>query len=56
MNLSKATNQQLYVIATDEINRMSDRYKAAKELQNRRKNDEICRNRPKHKDRVCRSR
>ncbi|MCM3242712.1 hypothetical protein M3598_08135 [Cytobacillus oceanisediminis] len=33
MDLSKATNQQLYEIATNEKERMRDRYAAAKELQ-----------------------
>lgn len=33
MDLSKATNQQLYDIAKDESNRMKDRYAAARELQ-----------------------
>ena len=37
MNLSKATKQQLYAIAIDEMAKMSDRYEAAKELQDRRK-------------------
>lgn len=40
MNLSKATKQQLYAIATDDKAKMSDRYAAAKELQTRRKKDE----------------
>lgn len=33
MDLSKATNQQLYEIAKDESARMKDRYAAARELQ-----------------------
>ncbi len=33
MDISKATNQQLYEIATNEKERMRDRYAAAKELQ-----------------------
>lgn len=33
MELSKATNQQLYEIAKDESARMRDRYAAARELQ-----------------------
>lgn len=33
MELSKATNQQLYEIAKDENARMKDRYAAARELQ-----------------------
>lgn len=37
MNLSQATNQQLYDIAKDEKARMKDRYAAAKELQERKK-------------------
>jgi hypothetical protein len=37
MNLSKATNHQLYEIAKDEKARMKDRYAAAKELQERKK-------------------
>lgn len=45
MNLSKATKEQLYAIAMDETNRMRDRYAAAKELQDRRKKDALCRNR-----------
>jgi hypothetical protein len=39
MNLSQATNQQLYEIAKDEKARMKDRYAAAKELQERKKNN-----------------
>ncbi|UQX52307.1 hypothetical protein M5V91_14675 [Cytobacillus pseudoceanisediminis] len=35
MDLSKATNQQLYDIAKDEYARMKDRYAAARELQSR---------------------
>lgn len=38
MDFLKATNQQLYNIAFDETERMKDRYAAAKELQERRKN------------------
>ncbi|WP_157452333.1 hypothetical protein [Bacillus sp. J33] len=37
MDLSKATDQQLYDIATNENERMRDRYAAACELQRRRK-------------------
>ncbi|MGD6899320.1 hypothetical protein [Bacillus infantis] len=37
MNLSQATNQQLYELAKDEKARMKDRYAAAKELQERKK-------------------
>jgi hypothetical protein len=33
----KATNQQLYEIATNEENRLIERYEAARELQRRRK-------------------
>lgn len=43
MNLNKLTNQQLYKIAMDETARMKDRYAAAKELQERKKKNEICR-------------
>jgi hypothetical protein len=45
MDLSKATKQQLYEIATNDNNRMSDRYAAAREMQRRRKEDALCRNR-----------
>lgn len=38
MDLSKATNQQLYEIAKDESARMKDRYAAARELQSRNTN------------------
>ncbi|WP_286676655.1 hypothetical protein [Cytobacillus solani] len=44
MDLSQATNQQLYEIAKDETVRMRDRYAAAKELQERKKKNEIRRN------------
>jgi hypothetical protein len=44
MNLSKATNQQLYELAKDEKARMKDRYAAAKELQERKKKNALCRN------------
>lgn len=44
MDLSKMTDQQLYEIAMNEKNRMKDRYAAARELQERRKKDEIRRN------------
>jgi hypothetical protein len=37
---SIATNQELYEIATNESNRMADRYEAAKELQRRRGRNE----------------
>ena len=37
MNLYQATNQQLYQIAMDSNNRLKVRYAAAKELQERRK-------------------
>lgn len=40
MNLSEATNQQLYAIAFDDNNRLKDRYAAARELQERRKANE----------------
>lgn len=46
MDYKKASNQQLYEIARNESNRMRDRYMATKELQERRKKNEICRNRP----------
>jgi hypothetical protein len=36
MDISKATSQQLYEIATNENNRLIDRYKAARELQKRK--------------------
>lgn len=36
MNLSKATNQELYQIAMNESNRMGERYEAARELQRRK--------------------
>lgn len=39
MDLSKATNQQLYEIAKDENARMKDRYAAARELQLRNSNN-----------------
>jgi hypothetical protein len=41
MDLTKATKQQLYEIATNENNRMKDRYKAVKELQKRKAKDKI---------------
>lgn len=41
MDLSQATNQQLYEIAKDETARMRDRYAAAKELQERKRKNEI---------------
>jgi hypothetical protein len=41
MKLKKFTNQQLYKIAMDEKERMKDRYAAAKELQERKKKNEI---------------
>ena len=44
MNFKNATNQQLYEIARDDSNRMKDRYLAAKELQERRKQVALCRN------------
>ncbi len=44
MDFSNMTEQQLYEIAMNESNRMKDRYAAAKELQERRKKDEIRRN------------
>lgn len=37
MDISKATNQQLYEIAKDDGARMKDRYEATKELQRRKK-------------------
>lgn len=40
MDLSKATDDQLYEIANNENNRMKDRYAAVKELQKRRAKDE----------------
>jgi hypothetical protein len=36
MNFSKATKQQLYEIATNENNRMAERYSAVRELQKRK--------------------
>jgi hypothetical protein len=36
MNLSQATNQQLYEIARDENNKLIDRYAAVRELQKRK--------------------
>lgn len=39
IDLSKATKQQLYEIATNDSNRMKDRYAAAKELQEKRKQE-----------------
>lgn len=46
IDLTKATKQQLYEIATNDSNRLIDRYAAARELQERREkeNDTICRN------------
>ncbi|WP_285865159.1 hypothetical protein [Lederbergia lenta] len=38
MDLSKATNEQLYTIAVDDKEKMSNRYAAAKELQRRKGN------------------
>jgi hypothetical protein len=43
IDFSKATQIQLYEIATNEKNRMAERYAAAHELQRRRK-DALCRN------------
>jgi hypothetical protein len=40
IDLSKASKIQLYEIATNDVNRMVDRYKAAKELQRRRGRNE----------------
>lgn len=40
MDVSKATNQQLYQIAMDEKARMKERYAAVKELQERKKRNE----------------
>jgi hypothetical protein len=37
---SNATNQELYEIATNDTNRLVDRYEAAKELQRRRGRNE----------------
>jgi predicted ATPase with chaperone activity len=52
MDLSKATNQQLYQIAMDESSRLRDRYLAARELQRRRKqSDTVCWDRPEHENR-----
>jgi hypothetical protein len=39
MNLSNATNQQLYEIATNSDYRMIERYAAVKELQRRKVKD-----------------
>ncbi|MEH7503271.1 hypothetical protein V7152_14880 [Neobacillus drentensis] len=39
MDLSKATKQQIYEIATNESNRLKDRYVAVKELQKRKAKD-----------------
>ncbi|MDV2683763.1 hypothetical protein RYX56_05500 [Alkalihalophilus lindianensis] len=43
MDYSKATNQQLYEIALDQGARMTERYTAAKELQERKLANAICR-------------
>jgi hypothetical protein len=40
VDYSNATNQELYEIATNDTNRLVDRYKAAKELQRRRGRNE----------------
>jgi hypothetical protein len=40
VDYSNATNQELYEIATNDTNRMVDRYEAAKELQRRRGRNE----------------
>jgi len=48
MDLSKATNKQLYEIARNQENRLIERYAAARELQARREKDALCWNRPKH--------
>jgi hypothetical protein len=40
MDLTKACIQQLYEIATNENNRLKDRYAAVKELQRRKAKDE----------------
>lgn len=43
MDYSKATNQQLFEIAFNIAARMSERYAAAKELQERKLANAICR-------------
>lgn len=53
MSFTKLSNQQLFNIAMDADSRLIERYAAARELQKRRKENEICRNRSKHDDRVC---
>jgi hypothetical protein len=40
IDLSKASKIQLYEIATNDTNRLLDRYEAAKELQRRRGSNE----------------
>jgi hypothetical protein len=40
VDYSNATNQELYEIATNDTNRLVDRYEAAKELQRRRGGNE----------------
>lgn len=41
MDLTMATNQQLYDIAKDESARMRDRYAAARELQERKMRKQV---------------
>lgn len=53
MNYQEATKQQLIAIAMDESNRLRDRYAAAKELQDRRKSDEIHRHRSIDQNGIC---
>ena len=47
-NLANLSKEELYQIACDKGYRMRDRYMAAKELQERRRKDEVCRNRSVH--------
>jgi hypothetical protein len=51
--LKSLANQKLFEIAMDSNARLKDRYGAAKELQRRKKEDEIHRNRSKYKDGFC---
>jgi hypothetical protein len=44
VKLSHLTKDQLYEIAKDEKARLKDRYAAAKELQERKKKNALCRN------------
>jgi hypothetical protein len=52
LNLTNMSKQQLYEIAMCENVRLIDRYSAARELQRRKNNNEVCRDRPKYENRA----